>query len=200
MKETHVNTQWQYVLHVYKISVTTDRGFVRVSSFCHRETEVEVSEGKKNIWDSNDELFAHQLDKRKASKAIGAARTKIQDLKKSARHSQVVLVVKNRPANAGDIRDKGWIAGLGRFPWRWEWQPTLLFLPGESHGQRSLEGYSPQSLTESDTTEVSEHTHIQDIHVIGWWFACKFIMEGWGWRSNLLINTIPFISHLLYVN
>jgi len=76
MKETHVNTQWQYVLHVYKISVTTDRGFVRVSSFCHRETEVEVSEGKKNIWDSNDELFAHQLDKRKASKAIGAAKNK----------------------------------------------------------------------------------------------------------------------------
>ena len=67
--------------------------------------------GEKNMWDSNDELFAHQLDKRKASKAIGAARTKIQDLKKSARHSQVVLVVKNRPANAGDERVTGSIPG-----------------------------------------------------------------------------------------
>ena len=52
----------------------------------------------------------------------------------------MVLVVKNRPANAGDIRDKGWIAGLGRFPWRWEWQPTLLFLPGESHGLGGIGG------------------------------------------------------------
>ena len=31
--------------------------------------------------------------------------------------------------------------------------PTLVFLPGESHGQRSLEGYSPQGREESDTTE-----------------------------------------------
>jgi len=28
-------------------------------------------------------------------------------------------------------------------PWRREWQPTPVFLPGESHGQRSLMGYSP---------------------------------------------------------
>ena len=32
------------------------------------------------------------------------------------------------------------------------WHPTPVFLPGESHGRRSLEGYSPQGLTESDTT------------------------------------------------
>ena len=28
-------------------------------------------------------------------------------------------------------------------PWRGKWQPTLIFLPGEFHGQRSLAGYSP---------------------------------------------------------
>ena len=39
------------------------------------------------------------------------------------------------------------------------WQPTLVFLPGESHGQRSLAGYSPQSLKESDTTEATLHAH-----------------------------------------
>ena len=38
-------------------------------------------------------------------------------------------------------------------PWRREWQPTPVFLPGESHGQRSLVGYSPWSHKESDTTE-----------------------------------------------
>ena len=57
--------------------------------------------------------------------------------------SQVSLVVENTPASAGDIRDMGLITGLGRFPWRRAWQPTPVFLPGESHGQKSLVGYDP---------------------------------------------------------
>ena len=36
------------------------------------------------------------------------------------------------------------------FPGGEQWQPTLVFLPGESHGRKSLEGYSPQGLKESD--------------------------------------------------
>ena len=43
--------------------------------------------------------------------------------------------------------------GLGRFPWRREWLPTAVFLPGESYGQRSLADYSPGGLKESDATE-----------------------------------------------
>ena len=34
-------------------------------------------------------------------------------------------------------------AWVGKIPWRRAWQPTLVFLPGESHGQRILVGYSP---------------------------------------------------------
>ena len=40
--------------------------------------------------------------------------------------------------------------------WRRAWQPTPVFLPGESHGQRSLAGYSPRGHTESDMTEVTK--------------------------------------------
>ena len=40
-----------------------------------------------------------------------------------------------------------------KIPWRREWQPTPVFLPGEFHGQRSLMGYSPWDCKESDTTE-----------------------------------------------
>ena len=43
--------------------------------------------------------------------------------------------------------------GVGKIPWRREWQPTLVFLPGESHGQRSLAGYRPWGCKESDETE-----------------------------------------------
>ena len=49
--------------------------------------------------------------------------------------------------------DPGSVPGLRRSPWRREWQPTPVFLPGEFHGQRSLVGYSPWSHKRSDTTE-----------------------------------------------
>ena len=58
--------------------------------------------------------------------------------------SQVVPMVKNLPANAGDTRDKGLIPGSGKIPWRRNWEPTPAFLPGESQGQRSLAGVQPQ--------------------------------------------------------
>ena len=41
----------------------------------------------------------------------------------------------------------------GSIPWRREWQPTPVLLPGQSHGQRSLVGYSPWGRKESDMTE-----------------------------------------------
>ena len=42
---------------------------------------------------------------------------------------------------------------VGKIPWRREWQPTTVFLPGESHGQRSLVGYRPWGCKESDMAE-----------------------------------------------
>ena len=47
-------------------------------------------------------------------------------------------MVKNPPANAGDIRDMGLIPGSGKITWRRKQQPTSVFLSGESHGQKSL--------------------------------------------------------------
>ena len=53
-------------------------------------------------------------------------------------------VVKNPAANAGHARGTGSIPGLGRSPRGGNGkQPTPVFLPGKSHGQRSLVGYSP---------------------------------------------------------
>ena len=47
-----------------------------------------------------------------------------------------------------------WVRSLGwEDPLEKEMQPTPVFLPGESHGQRSLAGYSPRGRKESDTTE-----------------------------------------------
>ena len=56
---------------------------------------------------------------------------------------QLALVVKNPPAKAGGVRDSGLIPGLGRSSGGGHGQPTPVSLPGESHAQRSLVGYSP---------------------------------------------------------
>ena len=51
-----------------------------------------------------------------------------------------------------------WIQSLGgKTPWRRAWQPTPVFLPGDSHGPRSLVGHSPKGHRELDTTEVTQH-------------------------------------------
>ena len=42
---------------------------------------------------------------------------------------------------------------VGEISWKGEWESTLIFLPGESHGPRSLVGYGPRSHKELDTTE-----------------------------------------------
>ena len=51
---------------------------------------------------------------------------------------------------------------VGKIPWQRTWQPPPVFLPGGSHGQRSLAGYGPQGGTELDTTEL---THTQRLTI-----------------------------------
>ena len=67
------------------------------------------------------------------------------------------IVVKNPPANAGDMR-LGFDSCAGKIPWKRNWQPTPVFLPEKFRGLRSLVGYSPWDRKESNTTEHA-HTH-----------------------------------------
>jgi len=60
----------------------------------------------------------------------------------------VAQTVKNLP----EIRRPGFDPWVGKIPWR-RWLPTPVFLPGESHGQRSLASYSSWSCRESYMTD-----------------------------------------------
>ena len=72
--------------------------------------------------------------------------------------SSTQMCTQSLPANAGDLKRRGWmwVPSLG-----WKdtleraWKPTPLFLPGESHRQRSLAGYDPWGHTELDITEAT---------------------------------------------
>ena len=82
--------------------------------------------------------------------------------------SLVAQLVKNPPA----MRET-WVQSLGREdPRRRKWQPTPVFLPGESHGRRSLVGNNSQGHKESDVTEVTWHSmHISP-------YTCHFLYYG----------------------
>ena len=66
-------------------------------------------------------------------------------------------LVKNPPANVGDAGVTQVQTLGGEDPWRRKWQPTPVFLPGKSHRQRSLVGYSPWGRKELDMTEHNLH-------------------------------------------
>ena len=72
-------------------------------------------------------------------------------------------MVKNRPDKCGRDKRHGFDPWVGKIPWSKAQQPIQVFLPGESHGQRSLEGYSSQGYKESDMTEVTWHAHTQEM-------------------------------------
>ena len=64
-------------------------------------------------------------------------------------------MVKDSSANAGDFKRHRFNPQIWKIPWRRAWKPAPVFLPGESHGQRSLVGYSPWGHKDLDKTEVT---------------------------------------------
>ena len=62
---------------------------------------------------------------------------------KAQRASQLILVVKKPTCHCRRHKINGFEPRVGKIPWRRAWQSSPVFLPGESHGQRSLAGYSP---------------------------------------------------------
>ena len=63
-------------------------------------------------------------------------------------------------------RRHGFNPWVRKIPWKRAWPPTPVFWPGESHGQRSLAGYSPWGHKESDMTEQLSTHHVIYIHTI----------------------------------
>ena len=97
---------------------------------------------------------------------------------------------------------------VGKIPWRREWQPTSIFLPGEFHGQRSL--VSPWGRKDLDTTQqrtlllyICIHIHIHDS--LGLKFSCSFFSSFCFFRKYwmILLNHFLFIwillNHAFYI-
>ena len=105
-------------------------------------------------------------------------------------------------------RSRGFDGWVGKIPWSRKWQPTPVFLPGESYGQRSLVGYSPKGCKKLDLTEqLSTHRVIviaikelfsQDQRNYGAWLLLLKLLWTWEpaigvprWQSQLAQPIIP---------
>ena len=89
---------------------------------------------------------------------------------------------------------------VGKIPWRRAWQPTPVFLPGESLGRRSLAGYRPWGCKESDTTEATQQAQQSD-SVITYFFSLPlyFIMNYEIYIQFLCYTVELCCSSILYI-
>ena len=109
-----------------------------------------------------------------------------------------------------DTEDMWYDLWVWKIPWRRKWQPTPVFLPGESHGQRRLVGYSPRGRKESDTTErlhslnfremqkldcvsvlflfsvIIDHVYVTNsmMHHCNWHFIKFYLLKKWGEKNQ----------------
>ena len=91
------------------------------------------------------------------SSITGWGRSPRQGIGYPAQYSWASLVALMNPLGC---RRPGFNPWVGKIPWRRAWQPTPVFLSEESHGQRSLVGYSPCDCKELDMTDqLRVHTH-----------------------------------------
>ena len=91
---------------------------------------------------------------------------------------------------------------IRKIPWRRAQHHTSVFLPGESHGQRSLVGYSPYNLKESDTTQEHTHTKSKKRMVVWVQSECKYVgcLLSWsqGWPGAQLTAVAQNHQGILY--
>ena len=97
--------------------------------------------------------------------------------------------VKNLPAV--QERQETWVR---KIPWRRAWQPTVVFLLWESHGQRNLAGCSPWGLKESDTAERLSTHHRQELA------AQVLLLEEAGVRKLYLLKLSTGVNKLCYLH
>ena len=92
------------------------------------------------------------------------------------------------------LQRHGFNPQVGKIPWRRAWQPSPVFLPGESQAQRKLAGYSAQSCKESDTTEATYTQHIA--------YNIKNKVKFFRWRhrcNQLSLNILPGLEDYIFL-
>ena len=106
-------------------------------------------------------------------------------------------------------RKPGFSLWVGKIPWRRKWQPTPVFLPGKSHGRKSLVSYSPRGRKKLDTTEqLSFFLFISSVQLLSlvrlfatpWTAECQASLSLTNSQSLLKLTSIRLVmlsNHLI---
>ena len=86
-------------------------------------------------------------DWRAAVHGVAKSQTRLKQFSSSSSSSSRASLVAQMVKNLSAMQETPFDPWVGKIPWRRKWQPTPVFLPGKSHGERSLAGYSPQQVT-----------------------------------------------------
>jgi len=105
------------------------------------------------------------------------------------RMSLVAQMVENLP----QCRRPRFNPWFGKIPWKREWQPASVFLPGEFYGQRCLERYSPWGLTGTNT--FTSHTHITHWDYRGRQLCGLSSWRRWGIPNFCFLNSWEYNQH-----
>ena len=98
--------------------------------------------------------------------------------------------------SACQCRIRGFDLWIRKIPWRRKWLPTPVFLPGKSHGQRSLVDYSPWGHKELAMTEETQHACKPKLTIkTGWVLVSSLSLSVWQWPISLPPNSS--VNHIL---
>ena len=131
------------------------------SRTCKPETETWIMH-KAWIWGlSRTSALPHQVKSHRSVIYVLRKRAELQTTRKNLMKlpTQWASLVARWKRICLQCRRPGFDPWVGKIPWRRKWQPTPIFLPGKSHGQRSLAGYSPWGHKELDMSEWLNHHH-----------------------------------------
>ena len=99
--------------------------------------------------------------------------------------------------SACQCKRHGFDPWVRKIPWRREWQPTLVFLPGKSHGQRSLEGYTVHGIAKSWTQLKQLSTCINTLKVASshiWLLKIKLMKIKYLCVLSRFSHVQPFVT------
>ena len=96
----------------------------------------------------------------------------------------------SRKESACQCRWRGFDPWVKKIPWSRKWQPTSVSLPGISHGQRNLAGYSPWRHKASDKTSQLNDNKKADDSKEGW--SLGQISQQLKWREDVMSYTVFF--------
>ena len=156
------------MLHLYGRNTVYSQAFSFVGSIATGSTSVHLT---KYIWKSFQKYFQKVPKKQNLNLLHASNYQYLYSMEKAmATHSSTLAWKIPWTEEPGRLQSMGslrvghdWTTSLSLFTfmhWRRKWQPTPVFLPGESQGRGSLVGCPLWGCTESDTTEVTQHIHL----------------------------------------